>query len=342
MTKRCNDHQPFVASLAGGLVRALAALTCCLHGMPAQAETYAFAAVKDSGVSAQDLALGNHEFSDESLVWNGGLASAQGLGNVAQAQTLQGVNKMAVSNSTWVSDEGFRETGWGGPFAVAMSIWRDDFTITGGSGVGRATVSVNVTGQFGGGVGAQGGYGLWRATPSDLQRERDELLRADPLAWLEGVLDEPEDVGVEVVLSYLAWVPTPGYSEPGYLVAQPNGSFGGTLVATINFVYGQPFSIASGLYGFANDTGSLSAMNSAHFGISVQGNADAQILSLSGTNYAAAVPEPAGWAALIAGLAMLGCRRQRFTRAVKDGFAAAHLDLTDAEPASKERHSVGH
>lgn len=305
MTRRCSD-QPTAASRAGRLLGALAALTFCFCGMPALAETYAYAAVKDAGVSAQNLALGNYEFVDESLALNGALASAQGPGNIAQAQTLPGVNRVSVSNSAWVSDEELRETGWGGPFAVGMSIWTDEFTITGGTGVGRATVSVNVTGQFGSGVGAQGGYGLWMATPSDLQRERDELLRADPLTWLGGVLDDPEDVGVTNVLSYQAWVPTPGYFEPGYLTAAPNSLFGGTFVATIDFIYGQPFWIASGLYGFANDTGSLSAMNSAHFGVSVQGNAGAQILSLSGASYAAAVPEPTSWVLLVVGLAMLG------------------------------------
>ncbi len=304
MNKRCQD-QPEAASQSGKLLGALAVLTLCLFGMPALAETYAYAAVKDAGVSAQNLALGNHEFGDESLALNGELASAQGRGNIAQAQTLFGVNRVSVSNSIWVSDEYLRETGWGGPLAVGMSIWTDEFTITGGTGVGRAKVSVNVTGWFGGGVGAQGGYGLWTATPSDLQRERDELLRADPLTWLGGVLDDPEDVGVAKVLSYQAWVPAPGYSEPGFLIAQPNSLFGGTFVATIEFVYGQPFWMASGLYGFANDTGSLSAMNSAHFGITVQGDAGAQILSSSGTSYAAAVPEPANWVLLVVGLAVL-------------------------------------
>ncbi len=112
------------------------------------------------------------------------------------------------------------------------------------------------------------------------------------------------------MLSYLANVLKPGHTDPGLSVA-PGSQFGGVFTTEVPFTYGETFSIASVLFGFANDTGSLSAMNSAHFGISVLDNAAATVTTGSGMVYAAAVPEPQTQAMLLAGLAVLACAMRR-------------------------------
>ena len=271
----------------------------------AHADTYSFAGVKDSGVSAADLAISNYNYTDEMFVSNTSLASSAGNGNLAQAQTLPGVNRIEVSNSIPVTDEAMRQTGIGGPFAISLSGWTDNFVITGGTGLGSALISVNVTGQFGNGYGAGGGYGMWLSTPAELQSEVIQFLSTDPTSWLIETIVEPEDGGESLILSYLANVLAPGYTDPG-LMLQPGSQFGGLLTTTFNFTYGEQFSLASVLYGFANDTGSLSAMNSAHFGITVLNNPLAQVQTDSGAVYAQAVPEAETWTMLLAGLGLVG------------------------------------
>lgn len=138
-------------------------------GLPAWADTYSFAAVKDAGVSAGDVASGQYGYSDATLVDDSSVAVAAGPGNAARAQTLPGVNRVEVSNSLPVSDESIRQTGLGGPFAIALSGWTDDFVITGGTGAGTARVSVNVTGRFGLG---------WE--PAAIRRRLDQPVTLNP------------------------------------------------------------------------------------------------------------------------------------------------------------------
>lgn len=291
----------------------IAGMVMAVGSMPTLADTYSFAAVKDSGVSAADLAISNYNYTDEMFVSNTSLASSAGNGNLAQAQTLPGVNRIEVSNSISVTDEAIRQNGIGGPFAISLSGWTDNFVITGGTGLGSALVSVNVTGQFGNGYGGGGGYGMWYSSPTELQSEVVQFLSADPTSWLIETIDEPVDGGEILILSYLANVLAPGYTDPG-LMLPPGSQFGGLLSTTINFIYGEEFSLASVLFGFANDTGSLSAMNSAHFGITVLNNPLAQVETGSGTVYAEAVPEPETWAMLLAGLGLVGFAARRRER----------------------------
>jgi hypothetical protein len=271
----------------------------------AHADTYSFAGVKNSGVSAADFAISNYNYTDEMFVSDTSLASAAGNGNLARAQTLPGVNRIEVSNSIPVTDEFIRQTGIGGPFAMSVSGWTENFMVTGGTGLGTALISVNVTGQFGNGYGAEGGYGMWLSTPAELQNEVVQFLSTDPITWVIETIDDPEDGGESLILSYLANVLAPPFTEPG-LMLPPGSLFGGRLSTTINFTYGEQFSLASVLYGFANDTGSLSAMNSADFGITVLNNPLAQVQTDSGAVYAQAVPEAETWTMLLAGLGLVG------------------------------------
>ncbi|CAH0352517.1 PEP-CTERM sorting domain-containing protein [Aquabacterium sp. CECT 9606] len=282
----------------------LIAAVAAMHCLPSWADTYSFAAVKDAGVSASDVLQAQYNYTDAAFLSNTGLASASGNGNAAKAQALPGVNRIEVANTVPVTDEFIRQTGIGGPFAIALSAWTDNFLITGGTGSGTVKISANVTGRFGQGYGSGGGYGLWLSTPDELRTEVTEFLSTDPTAWLLETIDEPEDGGETLMLSYLANVLKPGHTDPGLLVA-PGSQFGGVFTTEVPFTYGESFSIASVLFGFANDTGSLSAMNSAHFGISVLNNAGAIVTTGSGMVYTAAVPEPQTQAMLLAGLAVL-------------------------------------
>jgi hypothetical protein len=66
------------------------------------------------------------------------------------------------------------------------------------------------------------------------------------------------------------------------------------------------------LAGFAHDFGSLSAMQSAVFGLTVEGNTGAAIQTASGTTYPlAAVPEPETYALFLAGLGLLAVATRR-------------------------------
>jgi hypothetical protein len=290
----------------------LAAMAAC-YCLPSWADTYSFAAVKNAGITAEDIASAQYGYTDSTLLSSTAVATASGVGNAAKAQTLPGVNRIGVSNSIAVTDEYIRKTGVGGPFAIALSAWTDDFVVTGGAGSGTALVSVNVTGQFGEGYGSGGGYRMWLTNPQELRSEVTEYLSTDPTAWLNETIDQPVDGGETLILSYQANVLKPGYTDPG--LSLPGGSpFGGVFTAQIQFKYGEAFSLASVLFGSANDFGSLSAMNSAHFGISVLDNAGASIAATSGTAYAAAVPEPLTSTLMLSGLAALALAARKSRR----------------------------
>lgn len=289
----------------------LIAAFAALQSLPSWADTYSFAAVKNAGISATDVLAARYDYTDATFLSDSGRATASGDGNHAGAQTLPGINRIEVSNTRLVTDENIRESGIGGPFAIALSGWTDEFTITGGNGPGKALISVNVSGKFGLGFGSGGGYGLWLGTPENVRAEVVEFLRTDPTAWIVETVDDPEDGGETLLIGYLANVLKPGHTDPGLSLA-PGSDFGGLFTQEINFVYGESFAIASALYGFANDTGALSAMNSVHFGFSVLNNSNALVNTSSHVAYAAAVPEPATAPLALAGLAaLLGLKRLR-------------------------------
>lgn len=303
----------YATSLKLGAAPFVLAMFSATFPLPSWANTYSFAAVKDTGVSAQDVGSANYNYTDSTFLSNTGLAAASGVGNSARAQTLLGVNRVEVSNSIAVDDEYDRQTGIGGPFAIALSGWTDDFVVTGGTGSGTALISVNVTGQIGMGYGSAGAYGMWLSTPDELEIEVTEFLSTDPTAWLLETRMDPEDGGETLIIGYEAYYPKPGYTDSG-VVLGPGAPFGGLFTTKISFTYGQTFSIASVLAGFANDYGSLSAMNSAHFGISVLDNTGAVITTGSGAVYAAAVPEPHAFAMFLPGLAILAYATARRNR----------------------------
>lgn len=271
----------------------------------AHAVTFSAAATNATGFSAAEVESGDLDFTDGTATFDGTIVSSllEATQTAAQAQTLQGINRISVSNGAAVDDENERATGIGGPFSVALSVWSDAFTIQGGTGTGTLTVSAAVTGQFGPNYGAEGLYALAAVSETEAG-----VIFDDPLgAILGGTLPSP-------LLLVHQSTTAPQYDAEGDRVA-PGSAFGDTVSATLQFTYGQPFILVSMLAGFANDFGSLTAMNSAVFGLTVEGNPGATVLTASGALYPAAVPEPETYALFLVGLGLLGVAARRARRA---------------------------
>lgn len=263
----------------------------------AQAQVVSFSAVRDSSLPLAEYLSGNYTFTQSQLLTNGDVASVAIASGTAKAQTLLGTNRVAVENTVAVDDETLRASSIGGPFAAAISIWAEEFVITGGTGTGSVLVSAAVTGQFGPkpapSYGGSGAYFLFVAEAAEI-----DALFAQPLAYM----NEADFSGA--TLSLVQNVLKPGLTDDGESLPQ-GSAFGRTLTGTIEFTYGEPFYVVSVLGGYANDFGVLDAFNSAEFGITAP--AGAALTAASGFTYAAAVPEPSTYALLAAGFAIVGC-----------------------------------
>lgn len=284
----------------------VALVTMTVVAMPASAEILSVAGVRDSSLP-QDLYDHGTIFSpgyyDQFQRQDGtAVANASTTKGTSKAQSDYGVNRVDVASFAPVDNEDLRRTSIGGPFADAYSIWVDRFVVQGGTGTGSLSVSAIVSGRFG---NQAGGFGFY-----DLVQVDTGNASTDALAVAEFLRDETtaNTALVKYVLALSQEVPAPGFGSDVEVVA-PGGPFGGVLSGNITFTYGRPFYLISLLGASANDFGSLSAFNSAHFGISAP--AGALLTSDAGVSYAAAVPEPATLAMTLAGGLMLVTWRQR-------------------------------
>lgn len=267
-----------------------------LTSFSATADVTSFAAVRDSSLPESEYLAGAYSYTQAQQRGDSGIAVANIATGNAKSQTLQGINRVAVDNNAPVDDAHLREHSIGGPFSVAISVWADQFTITGGSGVGQTAVSALVTGEFGPkadpSYGGGGAYYLFVANAAQVSS-----ILAKPFEFIvANTASMPSTLRLEQN------VLTPGYTDPGTSLP-PGSSFGGTLTGQIDFTYGESFYLVSALAGYANDYGILNAFNTAVFGITAP--AGALISTDSGSMYAAAVPEPQTYIMFLVGIGCL-------------------------------------
>ncbi len=278
-----------------------------LVAAPASAQTLSVAGVRDSSLPQNLYDTGTiftPGYYDQVQVKNGsGVDEAATSNGSARAQSDYGVNRVEAASFAPVDDALLRQTSIGGPFADAFSVWADRFVVQGATGIGTLSVSAAVSGRFGTQPGGFGFYNLMLVDSGDAAAD------ANTVAAILRDESGPNTLSAVSVLSLAQEVPAPGFGTDAEPLA-PGAAFGRVLGGQITFTYGRPFYLISVLGASANDFGSLSAFNSAHFGIT--GPSGAVIVSDAGVSYAAAVPEPAtALMALVACLGLAGWRSRK-------------------------------
>jgi len=192
------------------------------------------------------------------------------------------------------------------------SIWSDGFAVTGGTGSSILSLSAKIDGSVAG--DADMSYALFVSlNPFDVQ-----TIVASYEAGPGG--DWNPQVPNAVRLLYTAienGCGGPNASAGCGQVPLENvqGPVNLTLAGSFSFTYGQTYYLASVFGGDVGVTGgSEHFFNSANFGITVPNGAT--LTGISGTQYAAAVPEPTTWMLLLAGLAGIVAASRRRTRSV--------------------------
>jgi len=197
----------------------------------------------------------------------------------AKAQTSFGINRAA-----------WQATGQSNPVG-ALSIWSDQFTITGGTGAGSALMSFGVDGVIGSAPVFEGFFSVLRSASAP---SAADLLA---LAIASVFVDVSPPPGSTVLF----------YDEGG----TPEGDFGphsSGFSALVSFIYDEPFYLTGAGGGYVTMNGAADFFSSARFGITVP--AGATLVTASGTTYAAAVSEPGSIASLAIVLVALGLARR--------------------------------
>lgn len=187
------------------------------------------------------------------------------------------------------------------------SVWSDGFTVTGGTGSGLLTMSTHLTGSISG-LG-QMGYALFVSSqPYDLN-----ALLATVGANHNGFWALQLANSVRVMFTGVANGCGSGIWNPdcGHMPLQNyQGPMDVTLTAKVPFTYGQALYVATGFSGAVlTPGGSASFLHSADFAISAP--AGATMAALSGSVYAAAVPEASIGSMLSLGIVVIAVARRR-------------------------------
>lgn len=250
----------------------------------------------------------------------GDIANISGSSYTASAYTMLG------SNHVYAHADAFTPLVYS---AGSFSGWYDQVTITGGSGMGTAYFTVQLNGTVD--VGAPFGllaYGLGASSvhPSHDYVSQPLGMPFNPIAsysLLASSYDDP---------AYLLGI----LAEPVNTILTPGTAQGvnTTLYGTFNFTYGESFYLIGGMATTLFDVSALQTFCSIETGncvppadgtgaTTLDFSNSANLVSIglpvgatasfaSGTAYnVTAVPEPAEWAMLLAGLGLVGWRARR-------------------------------
>jgi len=270
----------------------------------AQASVFSLAAVRDSSLPQVEYDAGVYSYTRSQLLSDNGIAEAHISTSNAMAQTDEGINRVYADNSAAVDDPFLQAVSIGGPFSAAVSGWYDQFTVTGGSGVGTLDVSTQIDGMFGPGGGSGASYFLFVATADQIAN-----FSALPLETIVNLVDNL--FNPPMILQFEQNICTGSCDETNAI--PDNGKIhliNETLTGQLDFTYGEPFYLIGAMAAYANEFSSADFYNTAVFGITAP--TGASIATTSGVSYpAASVPEPATFSLLGLGLIGLGLSHRR-------------------------------
>lgn len=261
------------------IATALAVLVLILGSPPARANqpvyTYAYTGLDGDGNQSIDDSVESWSYLTSGA--HAELTSQQG--SSARATTDFGQNRAYAKA---VNPSGGSEQ------IGALSMWSDQFTISGGTGSGTAQVSAALSGSL-----AEADYSVYVYA---LLKSEDPLLPGDLFAFLPFSIPP---AGSSLLLG--AYADSRMASGPVHIV----------LGNSFDFTYDSPFFLTGVLAVGANANGAVDFSNTAVFGLTV--GSGEQVNTVSGTAYESvqAVPEAQTWAMLLAGLGLLGLRLRR-------------------------------
>lgn len=190
---------------------------------------------------------------------------------------------------------------------AGATVWSDGLTVTGGAGQGTLRLSSEVEGSMSG--SSEMFHALYVSSkPFNI----DTILstaRATKGSWQ---LELPDAVRV-LFTGAVNGCGAPGaYRNCGHVPYENHqGALDLTLTAVVPFTFDVPVYVVSIFAGGTIFEGSTNFLNSATFGVTAPpGSA---LATMSGTVYAAAVPEPSAWLLLVVGLAVVGGSCHRHT-----------------------------
>ena len=185
------------------------------------------------------------------------------------------------------------------------SIWSDGFAISGGTGNGVLQLSTHIEGSMSG--NGDMFYALFvSAQPFDLQSVIETTSANHQGFW---ALQLPNATRVLFTGVANGCGASPATRECGHVPFQDyEGSLNLLLTTSTPFTFGQTLYAISVFGGGVHISGgNRNFLNSADFGITAPTGTTMQ--SISGVQYASAVPEPASWWLLVAGLVCGVARR---------------------------------
>ncbi|MFV0662611.1 PEP-CTERM sorting domain-containing protein [Denitromonas sp.] len=260
-------HRPPLFPLALSLSAALIAPTAL-----AQPATERNSAVSGNYAVTQGSASSQLEIRESDTLGAPISASASKYGFGFNAHAQLDSTTLSAFAATTVADT------TGSASAQASTRLTDFITFSGGSGMASASFSTLLTGTLTGNQTGTAGY------------------------QLDIALYDVSDVGGSISLSNPLWLATDTRSSSGRQMLTVNDTF----TSSFDFEYGKQYGIVASFSVNATDGGVADFSNSTSFAMVAAPSV--RLHSLAGVDYGitAAVPEPASYAMLLAGLGLMG------------------------------------